>query len=405
MAPMDTHDRRDDRQPPPGLPLRESLRPAIAALPGSGILEIFNHGLGRPDLIALWAGEGDLPTPDYVSMAAIKALCEGQTRYTYQFGIPALREALARDLTAIHGRPVPVDTIAVTVGGMQAISLTMQALVGEGDEVVLPSPLWPNAAMAVRVCGGHDVAVPLDFDPDRGWRLDLDRFADAIGPRTKALFLNAPGNPTGWTMSREDILAIRDLARERDLWIIADEAYARITFEGPPAPSFLDVMGPEEKVISVNTFSKNWAMTGWRIGWAVVPPPVARTIADLNQYNSSGVATFLQYGALAAVEQGGEMVERMRALCRRGRDVVDDALAGLDRVRYSSPQAGFYTFFSVDGESDARSLAFRLLDETGVGLAPGTAFGPGGEKFLRLCFATSEDTLTRALDRLIPALR
>jgi len=397
---MDTLDPPDRLAPPPA-----PLRPAIAALPGSGILEIVDHGRTRPDLIALWAGEGDLPTPDVVSMAAIKALAEGETRYTYQLGIPPLREALARDLSALHGRPVPVGSIAVTVGGMQAISLTFQALIGEGDEVVMPAPLWPNAAMAVRVCGGRDVAVPLDFDPAAGWRLDLDRLADAVGPRTRALFLNSPGNPTGWTLRREEVLAIRDLARARGLWIVTDEAYGRITYDGPPAPSFLDVMEPDEAVISVNTFSKSWAMTGWRLGWAVVPPALAPTMASLNQYNTSGVPTFLQYGGIAAVEQGGETLARVRALCRHGRDRVHDALAGAGRVRCARPEAGFYAFFAVDGEPDARALAFRLLEETGVGLAPGTAFGPQGQGFLRLCFATGAPTLDRALDRLLPALR
>ena len=380
-----------------------AIRPDIARLPESGIVEIVNAGRGKPDLIQLWIGEGDRATPPFVAEAANRALAEGQTFYTWQRGIPPLREALAGYVSRLAGVAVPAGRIYVTIGGMQAIMMTMQALLSPGDEVVMPVPVWPNIFSAVEIAGGRTVPVPIGVENGR-WRLDLDRLFAACGPKTRALFLNSPGNPTGWMLTAEEQKAILEFCRARGIWIVADEVYARFVYDRPVAPSFLAIATPEDRLVVVNTFSKNWAMTGWRIGWIVASEELGQVFENLQQFNTSGVPTFLQYGAVAAIEQGEAFVENQVEHCRTARDLVIGRLSESSRVRLTRPDGAFYLFFSVEGEPDSRALALRLLHEANVGLAPGSAFGPGGEGHLRLCFAGSIALLETAMERLVPAL-
>ncbi len=382
--------------------LMQSLRPAISGLPESGIVEVVNYGRGKPGLLQLWIGEGDQPTPTFIGEAAHKALLDGETFYTWQRGIPPLRQGIADYLNRAYGTAVGAERIFVTVGGMGAILVSLQAIIDAGDEVAMVSPVWPNIFEAVQVVGGIAKPVAMTLT-EEGWTLDLQRLFDACGPRTKAIFINSPGNPTGWTLSREDMIRIRDFARARDLWVISDEVYGRLTYEADHAPSFLQIMEADEKLLVVNTFSKNWHMTGWRIGWIVASQQLGQVFENLIQFNTSGVASFLQYGALAAIGSD-ETVAALRESCREGRDIVCDALAELPRVRFHRPEGAFYVFFSVDGETDSRALAIRLIDDANVGLAPGSAFGPGGEGYLRICFGGSHDLLRRAMERLAPAL-
>ncbi|MGF6226079.1 aspartate aminotransferase [Inquilinus ginsengisoli] len=379
------------------------IRPDIARLPESGIVEVVNAGRGKPGLIPLWVGEGDQPTPAFIAEAANRALLEGQTFYTWQRGIPPLREALAGYVGRIAGTTVSPSRIYVTIGGMQAIMMTMQALVGPGDEVVLPAPVWPNIFSAVEIAGGRTVPVPIGVENGH-WRLDLDRLFAACGPRTRALFLNSPGNPTGWTLTAEEQKAILDFCRARGIWIVADEVYARFVYDRPVAPSFLSIAAPQDRLVVVNTFSKNWAMTGWRIGWVVASEELGQVYENLQQFNTSGVPTFLQHGAVAAIEQGEDFIQSQVDRCRTARDLVIGRLSEAPRVRLTRPDGAFYLFFRVEGEPDSRALALRLLHEANVGLAPGSAFGPGGEGHLRLCFAGSVERLQTAMDRLLPAL-
>lgn len=388
-----------------GDPLLASIRPMAAALPESGIVEVFNYGRERPGLIPFWVGEGDLPTPSFISEAAIQALREGHTFYTYQRGIPPLRQALSEYLGRHFEVAVEPERVIVTGSGMQAIQQTLQALAGPGDEVVVIAPVWPNIFAAVQMQEAVVRSVPLDFGP-AGWQLDLDRLFAACGPRTRAIFVNSPGNPTGWIMAPEDMRRLRDFARARGLWIIADEVYARFVYDRPRLTSFLEITEPDERLIVTNTFSKNWAMTGWRIGWVVIPrsPALAQVYENLIQYNTSGVPAFLQYGCLAALTEGDGFVAELVARCRQGRELVCQALGELARVRLSPPAGAFYLFFRIDGVSDSTTYAKHLVDVANVGLAPGTAFGAGGEGAFRLCFAASHGTLRRGLERLQAAL-
>src|SRR5205085_9012664 len=243
------------------------------------------------------------------------------------------------------------------------------------------------------------VEVPMTFG-NAGWTLDLDRVADAVGPRARALFLVSPSNPTGWTATHDELRFLLALARRNGLWILADETYGRFWYgTGERAPSFLDVMEPEDRVLFVNTFSKNWAMTGWRIGWLKAHPSLGQVIENLIQYSTSGVAAFMQRAAVAALERGESFVTHLIEGARRGRDIACETLAVTGRVRFAQPEGAFYLFFSVDGEADTRRLAMRLIDEAEAGLAPGTAFGAGGEPFLRICFARNAEQLQAAVDR------
>ena len=385
-------------------PLLAALRAEARDAPESGIVEVFNYGRGRPGLIPMWAGEGDLPTPEFIYEAAVRSLRDGETFYTAQRGIPEVRAALARYHERTYGRPFPDEQFFITGGGMQAIQIAARMVAGHGDEVLVPVPAWPNIAAAIAINGGVPVGVPLRFGND-GWRIDLDQFFAAATAKTKAIFINSPANPTGWTATREELVAILDFARARGLFIVADEVYHRFYFGGPRAPSFHDIATPEDRVIHVNTFSKNWAMTGWRIGWLSTSPALGQTIENLVQYSTSGVATFMQRAAVAALDDGDDFLAMQVDRVRRSREIVTGGLEATGRARVRAPDGAFYLFFSVDGERDTRFLAKRIVDEANVGLAPGSAFGPAGEGYMRLCFAARPELVQEATDRLAAWLR
>lgn len=377
----------------------EAIRPSIANMPENGIVEVAKLGWNKPGLIPLWFGEGDLESPAVAREATIASLEAGDTRYVNTRGLPPVREAIAAYLSALHGREIGEDRVTLTAGGMQAIMLAMQMLIDPGDEVVIIHPLWPNAVAAVQVMGGVPVSVPMTLE-GQAWTLDMDALLAACGPRTRAIYVNTPNNPTGWVMSAAEMAGLLDFARQQGIWILSDEVYGRITFDGSRAPSFLDLAEPEDRVLVFNTHSKNWAMTGWRLGWLTAPPSLGPVCENLMQFSTTGVATFLQAGAAAAVAHGEEQLAKMVDLSRQGERIVSEVLTGLPRVRYAPPAGAFYAFFAVEGEPDSHALAVRLIEEAGVGLAPGRAFGEGGEGYLRLCFASSAGRVSEAMERL-----
>ena len=384
--------------------LLAALRREAREAPESGIVEVFNYGRGRPGLIPMWAGEGDLPTPGFIYEAAVRSLRDGETFYTAQRGIPEVRAALARYHQRTYGRSFADERFFITGGGMQAIQIAARMVAGPGDEVLVPTPAWPNITAAIAINGAAPVEVPLAFG-NAGWTLDLDRLFDAATERTRGIFINSPSNPTGWTSSRDELQAILDFARERGLFIIADEVYHRFYYAGPRSPSFHDVAGEDDRVLFVNTFSKNWAMTGWRIGWLSTTPALGQTIENLVQYSTSGVATFMQRAATVALDEGDDFLRLQVDRARKGRDIICAGLGPTGRARFSEPAGAFYLFFAVDGEEDTRGLALRLVDEANLGLAPGTAFGTAGEGFMRLCFASSAERMEEATDRLVGWLK
>ena len=385
------------------------LRPEAEGAPESGIVEVANYGRGRPGLIPLWIGEGHLPTPPFIAAAANRALAEGDTFYTWQRGIPALRAALARYHERLHGRPFDPDRFYVTIGGMHALQVATRMIAGPGDEALVPTPAWPNFEAALGVAGAVAVPVPMDVGP-AGWHLDLGKLEAAVTPRTRAIFFNSPANPTGWTATREDLVRILALARRHGLWIVADEIYQRFVHD--PAlveragrtPSFHDVMEEDDRILFVQTFSKNWAMTGWRIGWLEAPPSLGPVIENLIQYSTSGVPGFVQQAAVAALEEGEGFVEDQIRLAARNRAIVCDGLRATNVVNLPDPSGAFYAFFSVQGVTDTRQLALDLIDRANVGLAPGSAFGRGGGGHVRLCFLRDTAMLEEAVGRLADVL-
>ena len=266
-----------------------ALRPEAANAPTSGIVEVFNYGRNRPGLIPLWVGEGDLPTPSFICDAAARSLGAGETFYTNQRGIPELRQALASYHERLFGRAFDPERFFVTVGGMHAMQIAVRMAAGNGDEVLIPTPAWPNFGGAIAVAGARPVSVPMRAEAG-GWVLDLEALAAAVTPRTRAIAVNSPSNPTGWTATAEDIEGLLALSRRHGLWIIADEIYHRFVYDpallvdGVRSPSFRDAMTDEDRVLFVQTFSKNWAMTGWRIGWLEASPALGQVIENLIQY-------------------------------------------------------------------------------------------------------------------------
>lgn len=380
--------------------LLDSLSPRALAAPESGIVEIINYARGRDGLLPLWAGEGDLPTPDFINRAASDALLGGETFYTWQRGIPELRQALSRYYKRHFAVDLPVEHFYVTASGMQAIALAVQALTSPGDEMIYLSPCWPNIVSAIDLAGAKSVCVPLSFTDGR-WMLDLDRLEKAITPKTKALFINTPSNPTGWTATREDLKAILEIARRHGIWILADEIYALYYYGASErAPSFFDVMEEGDKVMFANSFSKNWSMTGWRVGWIVAPPEIGQVLENLIQYSTSGVAQFMQRGAVVALDQGDDFIRENIARATASRDILCDALIATNRVETLKPEGALYAFLKIDGISDSRKAALDIVDKTGVGMAPGTAFGEGGLPFLRACFLRNPAHIEDAAERL-----
>ncbi|RDJ20480.1 pyridoxal phosphate-dependent aminotransferase [Bosea caraganae] len=388
----------------PGAGLIAELRPEARNAPESGIVEVMNHGRLRPGLIPLWVGEGDLPTPEFIMRAAMKSLADGETFYTWQRGIPELREALARYHTRLYGQPFSAERFFVTGSGMQSVQIAVRMIAGPGDELIIPTPAWPNFVAAIEVGGAKAVCVPMDLDQGR-FTLDLDKLAAAITSRTRALIVNSPANPTGWTATRDEMAALLALARKHGIWIIADEIYGRFVYNGEArAASFHDVMDEDDRVLFLQTFSKNWAMTGWRMGWIEAPPVFGQIIENLIQYSTSGSPVFIQRAGVAALDEGEAFVAEQIARAAEGRRIVFEGLKATNRVSLSAPDGAFYQFFSVDGRTESRKLAVELCDTANVGLAPGTAFGPGGETGLRLCFARKASDLTEAVARLQRAL-
>jgi aspartate/methionine/tyrosine aminotransferase len=318
--------------------------------------------------------------------------------------MPELRFALANYLTALHAKPVAEERIQVTASGMAAVSTALAATVRAGDRVVLHSPAWPNVGNAARLRGAQVDELPLTALPEGGFRLDLDRL-DAMLEGARAFILNSPNNPTGWTATLDELATILEIARRRRVWLISDEVYSRLVYDGASAaPSLLDIAGPNDRVIVCNSFSKTWVMTGWRLGWLVVPDGARDAVTELVEVMHSGVAPFIQHAGLAAVHDT-DVVERFRAHCATGRALTGDALAGVNGVRYAQPVGAFYAFVGVEGLTDSLTLAKRLVTEQGVAVAPGIAFGDAGEGYLRICFAQSAERIDRAMGRLREGLR
>ncbi|MBL8303713.1 MAG: pyridoxal phosphate-dependent aminotransferase, partial [Ideonella sp.] len=328
-------------------------RELIDRLPGSKIREVANAALGRPDVFAFWFGESDEVTPAPIREAGAASLSAGETFYSHNLGLPELRDAIAMAMAALHG-DVGSDRIAVTSGGVNGLMIAMQALVGAGDEVVAVVPLWPNLTAQASILGAQVRRVSLQVDAEGAWVLDLPALLSAVTEHTRVLLLNAPNNPTGWTLGAAEQAAILAHCRRTGTWIVADEVYERVYFgapgaagEGPAraAPSFLDLAGPGDRLVVVHSFSKSFLMTGWRLGWMVMPPSLTPSVGNLIEFNTSCTPVFVQRAGLAALALGEPLVQTVVAQLRRGRDTLLPLLAATPGVRVAVPQGGMYAFF------------------------------------------------------------
>ena len=382
------------------------MRNAISDLPASKIREVANAGLGRNDVLAFWFGESDEATPALIREAAARSLADGETFYSHNLGLPELREALARYASSLHGG-LDHKRIAVTSSGVNALMLAMQALVGAGDEVVAVVPVWPNLTAQPVILGAHVTRVALRARAG-AWELDLGELLEAITPRTKVLLVNAPNNPTGWSLSRAEQQAVLAHCRRTGTWLVADEVYERLFYLPGTAcaPSFLDVALGDDRLVVVHSFSKSFLMTGWRLGWMVAPMSLMDSLGKLIEFNTSCAPVFVQRAGLAALAAAAESVPALVQRMKACRDALVPNLQVLPGVELAMPQAGMYAFFRIRGEGDSLALAKRLVHEVGLGLAPGLAFGPEAEGWLRWCFATRDlGRLSEGVGRLTRALQ
>ncbi len=391
------------------------MRQAILNLEASKIREVANAGLGRDDVLAFWFGESDEVTPDFIRQAAIDSLQKGETFYAHNLGLPELREAVATYASRLHPG-IDAGRIAITSGGVNALMLAVQALVDAGDRVVAVTPVWPNLTAQPAILGARVHCVPLR--PVNGeWGLDLEALLAAITPATKLLIVNAPNNPTGWTLTRAEQQAILDHCRATGTWILADEVYERLYYEASPppgrpkadsppggqgkvlggefasngcAPSFLDIAVPEDRLAVVHSFSKSFLMTGWRLGWLVLPPALMDAMGKLIEFNTSCASVFTQRAGIVALQRTDEVTPRVVAHLKQCRDTLVPLLATVPGVRVAPARGGMYAFFQLEGYDDSLAVAKRLVVEAGLGLAPGNAFGPEAQGWLRWCFASKD---------------
>ncbi|MCX5493311.1 pyridoxal phosphate-dependent aminotransferase [Kaistia dalseonensis] len=385
-----------------------TARPAIGALAASRIRVIANAAMGRRDMAAFWFGESDQPTPDFITEAGIASLRRHETFYSQNLGRPALRSAIARYSSALHGISIDEGRVAAVASGDSGLMLTSQLIVSPGDRVVVVTPIWPNIAEIPKIMGADVVRHSLVIENGR-WRLDVERLIEELTPDTRMLIVNSPNNPTGWTIEAEDQAALFAHCRRHGIWILSDDVYERIVFRPGlnAAPSMLSLADPEDRLIVVNSFSKAWRMTGWRVGWITAPTAIMDDLAKVIEYNTSCIPDFTQHAAIAAVSdpRSEDEVLRFRADLARSRALLVDGLRALGSVDVPEADGAMYTFFRIEGRPDCMELARGLVEKVGLGLAPGSAFGPEGDGWLRWCFAAAPEKIEDGLDRLRTFLR
>ena len=377
------------------------------------IRQVANAGMGRDDVLKFWFGESDEVTPAFIRDAAAASLQQGETFYAQNLGLPELREAIAAYATGLRcagAAPVTAERIAVTSGGVNALMLAVQALVDAGDEVVAVTPVWPNLTAQPAIMGAHVKCVSLK--PVAGeWRLDVAELLAAITPKTRLLIVNAPNNPTGWTLARAEQEAILAHCRKTGTWILADEVYERLYYEPTPngcAPSFLDIAASDDRLVVVHSFSKSFLMTGWRLGWLVMPAAMTPHIGKLVEFNTSCAPVFVQRAGLVAIERTADITPRVVAHLKTCRDTLVPLLQAVPGVQLAPAKGGMYAFFRLEDQKrfgDSLETAKRLVTEGGLGLAPGNAFmvnpGPEAQGWLRWCFASQDvDRLGQGVERL-----
>jgi aspartate/methionine/tyrosine aminotransferase len=378
-----------------------AARPAVQALQSSEIRTIANAAMGRDDVLAFWFGESDEPTPAFIRAAASTALARGETFYSQNLGRPYLREAIAAYLSRLHARPFAADGVAALGSGVAALMLASQLLLSPGDRVVAVTPLWPNVVEIPKILGAEVVRVPLVVRDGR-WALDLDRLLAALTPATRLFIVNSPNNPTGWMLADDEVAVLLAHCRRHGIWVLSDDVYERLVYDPArrSAPSFIARAEPGDRVISANSFSKAWSMTGWRLGWLAAPAALMADLGKLIEYNNSCVFEPTQRAGAVALAEGEPEIARLRQRLAASREALVGGLAALPGIEVPAAGGAMYVFFRIAGYTDSLALARQLVDRAGLGLAPGTAFGPEGAGWLRWCHAVALPRLAAGLERL-----
>jgi len=380
-------------------------RHSVCELQPSLIRQLANSALGRTDIIKLWFGQPDKPTPTFIREAAKTAIDEGQTFYEANLGMPQLRQTISSYMNRIYGTQLTHDNIIVTISGTTAIVLAGQCIISEGDHIVVQSPIFPNLHASLEVLGAHVTRVPIE--PKQGqWHFDLQRLFDSCRDDTRLIILNSPSNPTGWIMSDDDQQSVLDFCRQRGLWLISDEVYNRIVYNQKNgriyAPTFADKVTEYDRVLILNSFSKSWAMSGWRLGWITAPRSLSTTFEMLTEFTNSCVFGPTQIAGSVALEQGEDFISETNKRYQEARDFLMTEFSHFPKIHCPNSDAAFYLFFAVEGMKDSYQSAQRIINEVQVGFAPGVAFGPEGEGYLRLCYAASMSILEEMIDRVRP---
>ncbi len=378
----------------------EKFRPLLQNLTKNPGAEMLRYGWRMQDVISLGQGEGCAPTPDFINEATYTALKNGKTHYGPVLGQPALRDEISTYYKNIFNLNIPSNRVFITGSGTTAMHLALTSILDIGDEVVAVTPIWKNLLGAVEIAQAKTHTVALEFTEGAGWRLDIDKLLAACTPLTKAVLIVSPSNPTGWVMSKAEMQRVIDFTRERGIWIVSDEVYNRSLYGQNHSPSFLEVANNDDLVLTVNSFSKAWAMTGWRLGWLVGPSFSEGIIRDLALYDNMGPPTFTQFGGIEALKNGEAFIQEQMKMWQENLNYLYDRLSANPKISLEKPISTFYAFFKVKGEDDCLDLAKRFIDEGGVSLAPGCAFGHDSKGWIRLCFAVSRTKLEKALDRI-----
>ena len=380
---------------------QKHFKQIVRNMPDNPGAEILRYGWRKENILSLGQGEGSDPTPDFVINAANQAMVEGKTFYGPVLGQPALREEISQYYKRIFDADIASNQVFITGSGTTAMHLSLSSILEEGDEVVAVTPIWKNLLGAVHLAQAKTIQVPLESNGD-GWFLDLDKLFAAVNEKTKAILIVTPSNPTGWVLNKADMKRILEFAREQNIWIVSDEVYNRSVYGQTYAPSFNQFTNDDDKVFTINSFSKSWAMTGWRMGWIVGTKIAEAKIKDVALYNNLCPPTATQYGAIAALEQGEDFLASQIAMYKSNRDLMMERLGAMGdgRVHLAKPEATFYGFFKVDGEPDCIALTKRFIDEAQLLLSPGCAFGTTCKGYIRMCFAVSEERLNEAFDRM-----
>jgi len=384
------------------------MSPTVAAsalrVPHSRIRELAEIAMGMDGVLKLYFGESNIPTPDYIKRAAQKAMADGFTFYTENAGLPSLRKGLARYYQELHGVELdPTAEFVITASGVQALNLGIRCILDPGDEALVLTPAWPNGASNVALANGVAIEIPQPLIGDR-YHIDFTALEAAVTPRTRMLLYTSPSNPLGWVATVDEQRRLLDFARRHRLWLVADEVYERLNYTGPtpttPVPTILKLATRDDAVIVVQSFSKAYCMTGWRLGWLVARRDLAARATQLNEFVVSHAPSFAQRAGETALLWGENVLCEMLTMLKGNRDFCLNALARMPGVTVPKPDGAFYLFPKVAGATDSFDFCKRLLMDTKVGLAPGVAFGAGGEGSVRICYAAERPILEEAMSRL-----